>query len=143
MDTVFNCGNFYATPTTYPHLLLIDKTTLKSPTMLGSVTVHKRLNTECYDYLAASLTRAKPALRNVLAVGSDGDSNIFKGMKQQFPTSTWVLCKKHVEDNLRRYLTSIGITGNDQQLFIGDIFGDIQQRKSVLSDSVAGMQFGR
>ena len=111
--------------------------------MLGSVTVHKRLNTECYDYLAASLTRAKPALRNVLAVGSDGDSNIFKGMKQQFPTSTWVLCKKHVEDNLRRYLTSIGITGNDQQLFIGDIFGDIQQRKSGLSDSVAGMQFGR
>ncbi|CAH3186458.1 unnamed protein product [Porites evermanni] len=119
VDTVFNCGNFYATPTTYPHLLLIDKTTLKSPTM------------------------AKPALRNVLAVGSNGDSKIFNGMKQQFPASTWVLCQKHVEDNLRRYLTSIGITGNDQQLFIGDIFGDIQQRKSGLSDSVAGMQFGK
>ena len=95
----------------------------------------------CYDYLAASLTRAKPALRNVLAIGSDGDSKIFNGMKQQFPASTWVLCKKHVEDNVRRYLTSIGITGNDQQLFIGDIFGDIQQQKSGLSDSVSGMQF--
>lgn len=33
VDTVFNCGNFYVTPTTYPHLLLVDKTTLKSPTM--------------------------------------------------------------------------------------------------------------
>lgn len=139
VDTVFNCGNFYATPTTHPHLLLVDKTTLKSPTMLGPVTVHKQLNTECYDYQAASLTRAKPALRNVLAVGSDGDSKIFNGMKQQFPASTWVLCKKHVEDNVRRYLTSIGITRNDQQLFIGDIFGDIKQRKSGLSDSVARM----
>ena len=107
--------------------------------MLGPVTVHKQLNTECYDYQAVSLTRAKPALRNVLAVGSDADSKIFNGMKQQFPASTWVLCKKHVEDNVRRYLTSIGITRNDQQLFIGDIFGDIQQRKSGLSDSAAGM----
>ena len=57
MDTVFNCGNFYATLTTYPHLLLVDKTTLRPPTMLGPVTVHKRLNTECFDYLAASLTK--------------------------------------------------------------------------------------
>ena len=45
INTVFNCGNFYATPTTYPHPLLVDKKTLKSHTMMGPVSVHKRLNT--------------------------------------------------------------------------------------------------
>lgn len=49
VDTVFNCGNFYATPTTYPHLLLVQKKTMKSLTMLGPVAIHKRVNTECYN----------------------------------------------------------------------------------------------
>ena len=63
VNTVFNWGNSYATPRTYPYVLLLDKTTLKSPTMPGPVAVNKRLNTECYDFLEAPLTKAKPALR--------------------------------------------------------------------------------
>lgn len=141
VDTVFNCGNFYATPTTYPHLLLVDKTTMKCPTMLGPVSVHKRLNTECYDYLAASMTRAQPALRNILSIGSDGDSKIFNGMKEQFPASTWVLCKKHVEDNVRRKLTSLGITTSNQQVFVTDIFGNVEQNKRGLADCSSRAHF--
>lgn len=141
VDTVFNCGNFYATPTTYPHLLLEDKKTMKSPTMLGPVAIHKRLNTECYNYLAASMTRAQPALRNILSIGSDGDSKIFNGMKEQFPASTWVLCKKHVEDNIRRKLTSLGITSGNQQPFITDIFGNAEQSQKGLADSSSPAQF--
>ena len=141
VDTVFNCGNFYATPTTYPHLLLVDKKTLKSPTMMGPVSVHKRLNTECYNYLAASMTRVQPALRNVLSIGSDGDSKIFNGMKEQFPASTWVLCKKHVGDNVRRKLTSRGITDKNQELFVSDIFGDAERQKSGLVDSSSCAHF--
>ena len=141
VDTVFNCGNFYATPTTYPHLLLVDKKTMKSPTMLGPVAIHKRLNTECYNYLAASITRAQPALRNILSIGSDGDSKIFNGMNEQFPASTWVLCKKHVEDNLRRKLTSLGITSSNQQPFIADIFGNVENSKRGLADCSSPAQF--
>ena len=141
VDTVFNCGNFYATPTTYPHLLLLDNTTLKSPTMLGPVSVHKRLDTECYNYLAASITRAQPSLRNTLSIGSDGDQKIFNGMKHQFPAATWVLCKKHVEDNIRRKLTNLGITGSKQHTFICDIFGDADNKEKGLADSSSSAEF--
>lgn len=134
VDTVFNCGNFYATPTTYPHLLLVDKKRMKSPTMLGPMAIHKRLNTECYNYLAASITRVQPALRNILSIGSDGDSKIFNGMNEQFPASTWLLCKKHVEDNLRCKLMSLGITSSNQQPFIADIFGNVENSKRGLAD---------
>lgn len=142
VDTVFKCGNFYATPTTYPHLLLVDKTTMKFPTMLGPVPVHKRLNTECCNYLAASMTRAQPALRNILSIGSDGDNKVFNGMKEQFPASTWVLCKKHVEDNVRRKLTSMGISQPaNQQPFISDIFGNAENSKKGLVDCSSPSQF--
>lgn len=119
----------------------MDKKTMKSPTMLGPVAIHKRLNTECYNYLAASMTRAQPALRNILSIGSDGDSKIFNGMKEQFPASTWVLCKKHVEDNVRRKLTSLGITTSNQQPFITDIFGNAENSKRGLADCSSPAQF--
>ena len=140
-DTVFNCGNFYATPTTYLHLLLVHKKTMKSQTMLGTVAIHKRLNTECFNYLAASMTRAQPALRNILSIRSDGDGKIFNRMNDKFPASTWVLCKKHVEDNVRRKLTSLGITTSNQQSFITDIFGNVENSKRGLADCSSPAQF--
>ena len=81
------------------------------------------------------MTRVQLALRNVLSIGSDGDSKIFNRMKEQFPASTWVLCKKHMEDNVRQKLTSLGITDKNQELFVSDVFGDAERQKSGLVDS--------
>jgi len=141
VDTVFNCGNFYATPTTYPHLLLVKKKTMKSPTMLGIVAIHNHLNTECYNYLAASMIRAQPSLKNILSIGSDDDSKIFLWMNEQFPTSTWVLCKRHIEDNTRRKLTTLRITTSNQQSFISDIFTYVENSKRGLADCSSPAQF--
>ena len=42
VDTTYNLGHFYVTPTTYTHLMLKDISTEKHPTMLGQVPVHQQ-----------------------------------------------------------------------------------------------------
>lgn len=44
VDTTYNIGQFYVTPTTYPHLMLEDISTRKHPAILGPVLVHQRMN---------------------------------------------------------------------------------------------------
>jgi len=41
-DTTYNLGDFYVTPTTYQHLMLVDVLTQKHPTMAGPVLVHQQ-----------------------------------------------------------------------------------------------------
>ena len=40
IDPTYNLGQFYVTPTTYPHLMLEDITTRKNPSLLGPVLIH-------------------------------------------------------------------------------------------------------
>lgn len=141
IDTVFKCGNFFATPTTYPHLMLVDKTTSRHPTMLGPLAVHKRLDTDAYEYLGCSMTRANPALKNIVAIGSDGDEKIHKGMFISVVSATWMLDKRHVEDNIKRKLSKMGITGDKQNPFIADIFGDDIEKEKGLVDSTSAEEF--
>jgi len=80
------------------------------------------------------MTRVQPALRNIQSIGSDGVRKIFNGMNKQFPASKCVLCKKHVEDIVRGKLTSLDITTSNQQSFITDIFGNVENSKRGLAD---------
>ena len=41
-DTTYNLGQFYVTPITYRHLMLVDITSQKHPTMAGPILVHQR-----------------------------------------------------------------------------------------------------
>lgn len=82
--------------------------------MLGFVVIYKCLNIECYNYLVVFIIRVQLVLRNILLIGSDGDSKIFNGMNEQFFVFIWLLCKKYVEDNLRCKLMSFGIIFSNQ-----------------------------
>lgn len=87
---------------------------MKFSIMLGFMVIYKRLNIECYNYLVVFIIRVQLVLRNILLIGSDGDSKIFNGMNEQFFVFIWLLCKKYVEDNLRCKLMSFGIIFSNQ-----------------------------
>ena len=55
VNTTYNLGHFYVTPTTYPHLMLEDIATKKHPTMLGPVLVHQRMQFPSFKYFGATL----------------------------------------------------------------------------------------
>ena len=56
VDTTYNCGEFYVTPTTCQHQLLLSKRTGKHPVLLGPTLIHKHRVQEAFSYLASSMT---------------------------------------------------------------------------------------
>ena len=70
VDTTFNLGDFFVTPTTYRHLMLEDG---KHPAIIGPVLVHQQLKFSSFNYFFSTLVSANKQLHHVLAVGSDGD----------------------------------------------------------------------
>lgn len=85
VDTTYNCGEFYITPTTYWHQLLLSKRTGKHPVLLGPTLIHKHRDQEAFSYLTSSMTRLKPSLARILGVGCDRDKAIKNGLTPHFP----------------------------------------------------------
>ena len=73
VDTTFNLGDFYGTPTTYRRLRLEDAQSGKHPAIIGPVLVHQQLKFSSFNYFFSTLVSANKQLRHILAVGSDGN----------------------------------------------------------------------
>ena len=74
IDTTYNLGDFYVTPLVYPHLMLEDVETGKSPVLLGPILVHQSVDFSAFHYFASTLIGCRRDLRHLMAYGSDGDS---------------------------------------------------------------------
>ena len=123
VDTTFNIGHFYVTATTYKHLLLTDAKYGSHPTMLGPCMLHMRQKQNSFNFLASSLVSLEEEFSNVLAIGSDTDAAVRKGMRSFFPLATWLSCKKHVEDDVPQKLDDLRVGALDKKEFLLDIFG--------------------
>ena len=75
--------------------------------MIGPTLIHKQRDEEAFAYLASSMIRVSPRLVSLLAMGSDRDRAIKKGLGSQFPNVVFVACKKHFEDDLKRELSEL------------------------------------
>ena len=84
VDTTFILGDFYVTPTTYRHLMLVDAQSGKHPAVIGPVLVHQQMKFSSFNYFFSTLVSANKQLRHVLAVGSDGDEALVQALSQ-FP----------------------------------------------------------
>ena len=79
------------------------------PTMLGPCMLHMKRKQESYNFLASSLVSIDNELSNIVAIGSDRDAALRKGIQPCFPIATWLSCKKHVEDDVTRKLLELRI----------------------------------
>ena len=58
IDPTYNLGEFYVTPTTYPHLMLEDIITRKHPSLLGPVLVHQKMEFSTFNYFSSTLVES-------------------------------------------------------------------------------------
>ena len=65
VDTTFNLGDFYVTPTEYRHLMLEDAQSGKHPAIIGPVLVHQQLKFSSFNYFFSTLVSANKQLRDV------------------------------------------------------------------------------
>lgn len=141
IDTTYNRGEFYVTPTTYRHQMLLSKRTGKHPVLLGPTLIHKHRDQEAFGYLASSMIRLKPSLARMLAVGCDRDKAIKNGLTPHFPCAVFLACKKHFEDDIQRKLTELGVNGNERKEIVADIFGSEVTRERGLIDRATELEF--
>lgn len=123
IDTTYNLGDFYVTPTTYQHLLLEDSTSGKHPHFLGPILIHYKKNFSAFNYLACTLIEHCQNLRDIQAFGSDGDPALVEALSHNFPIAKQLRCFIHLKRNITEKLKERGISSSDMQEFLADIFG--------------------
>ena len=123
VDTTYNLGQFYVTPTTYPHLMLEDVASNKHPTMLGPVLVHQRMDFATFNYFASTLVGLNKKLINLRAFGTDGQESMIEAFSHAFPHSMHLQCFIHFKRNIAEKLKELGIPSSVGDEILADIFG--------------------
>ena len=129
IDRTFNIGACYATTLVYQHKNLLRKGKTYSPIMLGAIYLHWDGYYETYHrFLSHLQSRLSANLSGLqfsnVVIGSDEEAALTKAIKHCFPSSIHVLCTRHLEENVRRYLSDkLGASIKDRREVISDIFG--------------------
>ena len=122
-DPTFNCGKFSVTVTAYKNLLLQSSKDGNVPTFLGPMLVHQRKLKESYHYLVSTLIGAQPSLSRILAVGTDGKSNLVAAIVNNLSFAQHVRCALHMTRDIQEKMKAVGIPKEYQSLFLRDVMG--------------------
>ena len=123
IDPTYNLGQFYVTPTTYPHLMLQDITTKKHPSIIGPVLVHQRMDFASFNYFSSTLIGFNKNLRNLRAFGTDGQESLIDSFGHSFPFAVQLRCFIHMKKNMAEKLKEYGFPTSVGQEILSDIFG--------------------
>ena len=123
IDPTYNLGQFYVTPTTYPHLMLEDISTGKNPSLLGPILVHQRMDFAAFNYFSSTLIGFCKKLRNLRAFGTDGQEALIDAFSHSFPSAVQLRCFIHFKRNISEKLKEYGIPTAVAEEFVSDIFG--------------------
>ena len=130
IDRTFNLGPCFATILVYHNTNLIRKGTTNPPIMLGAVYLHwDALYTTYHRFLSHLQSRLSANVCAVqtldVVVGSDEETALTKAIKQCFPSAHHLLCTRHLQENVRKYLSDkVGANAKMQRKIIKDIFGE-------------------
>lgn len=122
VDTTFNLGPFYVTPTTY-HNLLVKTDRGNHPIVLGPVLIHHTKTFRPFHYLASTMIRLNPRLVQLRAFGTDGEPELIKAFRTCFPHAVHLRCMNHLRQNVKDKLHDLKIPQNVWKDFLSDIFG--------------------
>ena len=115
IDTTFNLGHFFVTPTTFRNTALRSRRTQKTPVFCGPTMIHYRNDSNSYvellDYLHRELRTSG------LVIGSDDVLAIESAVESVFPDSVH-LCVRHVRNNIERYLMKIQISKEERRIML-------------------------
>ena len=130
IDMTYNCGQFYVTPTTFRHPMLVHERSMVEPTLLGPTIIHTNHSVGSYKMFAADLVNAKSSLSKIQYLGSDRAMEAINGFKQHMPNIAIILCRKHMEDNIKSYLSSKNLSQAHKEDILSDIFDGLASSTS-------------
>jgi hypothetical protein len=123
VDPTFDLGSFYVTPMVFPLRMMTTTESRKSPTYLGPILIHQTMTYAAYHYLASQVVGLRPQLKNIRAVGTDGEKPLYNAMMSVFPYPVHLRCFLHFRKNNDTKLRSLNFPQETIREILRDIFG--------------------
>lgn len=123
IDPMFKLGKFYVTPIVFPLTMLVSKETGKSPVYLGPLLIHQSQKFTAYRYFASQLVGLNSRLKDIRAIGTDGEAALYDALKSVFPSAVHLRCFNNFKRNIEAKLQSLHLTANTVRDILRDIFG--------------------
>ena len=95
--------------------------------------VHTDEKQETFHYFASTIREVNSDVENILFAGSDRQRSIENVLAPQLLIAHFVVCKKHVEDNIKMKVAALGV--QDKANYLIEIFGDRTSRGFIDSES--------
>lgn len=115
VDSTYNIGNYYATITTYRHLMIENY-----PVGIGPILIHKNRCQKDYQHLAHGIKALNSELRNVLAFGHDDEVALINAFKEELPNAMSLSCDLHFMSNIYANMKEKGVpTALEPELISG------------------------
>ena len=144
VDRTFNLGPCFATISVYKNMSVIRKTTDDNPIFLGPVMFNFDGRADTYklffrtvsDALAGDVMCAEVNGDVELVFGSDEEKAMVSVMKEVFPGVQHLFCTRHVEENVRRYMTDVvGVAAVDRQEVLAHVRAACTAKDTVTSET--------
>ena len=136
IDRTFNLGNYFVTTLVYQNQRVIRKHSRvnpeEHPIFLGPIMLHKDATFKTYksflEQIKTELDSEIPAvelrLSENIEFGTDDEKALTKAIDHVFPSSTRLLCTKHLKDNVKHYLqNNVGMEKGLRETVMDKIFG--------------------
>ncbi|CAG2219934.1 unnamed protein product [Mytilus edulis] len=148
IDSTFDVGNYYITNTCYENLRILhasDKYRGKYPLEMGPTFVHTKRDTNNYVSFFSSLQRIDNELKDIQAVGTDGDEALMNAVTVCFQDAQKRLCADHKKTNIKSKLNDLRAAECAKKHVLADIFGEniSSTYEKGLIDSETCMAFDR
>lgn len=137
IDVTYDIGPFFVTTTTYKHLKLHDKDSGTYPNFPGPMMIHTDEGAPAFHYFVSTLKGLNREIENILFVGCDRQKSIVNGLSRELPIAQFLACTKHVQDNIKRKMSSLFIPEEVQTEYLLDIFGNRSNKGLIDSDSAS------
>jgi hypothetical protein len=122
-DPTFNLGRFNVTVTSFQNLKVVDRVNGNHPTMIGPLLISQTKSFDAYNYFFGKIVSLNKDTRGVIAFGTDGEEELFRAMKFNFPYAIHLRCFNHFRENCKDQLKSSNVPNNTQKQFLSDVFG--------------------
>ncbi|KAL3855324.1 hypothetical protein ACJMK2_014540 [Sinanodonta woodiana] len=122
VDRTFNLGNFYVTVFSDKNRCSISNRTKDFPVMFGPCMIHFDAEEGTYGTFFSHVSdRFGQKMR--LTIGSDEEKSMTNAFKAKDPHANFLLCTKHIHDNIRRHLQENGAGVQARKRILRVIFG--------------------
>ena len=119
-DKTYNLG------AVYKNQALLRRRTNDHPIFMGPIFIHGHSDFQTYHYFFSHLSACfSEYFSGLVTIGSDDEAAMRKAMEHNFPSARFVVCNRHLRDNVTRKLDAVmGARTQARKTIVDGLFGD-------------------